>query len=76
MEIIWNDPVQKRFEDYLFKSVSTDRPETAEDILVNLMVMQEFVKHMHHDLNFENALHRYNEVMYKILGRGENNGQS
>ena len=69
METVLDDPVQKRFEEYLFKSISTNRPETTEDLLVNLMIMQEFVKHMNKDLNFENALHKYNEVMHKILGR-------
>ena len=70
------DLVKTRFEQYIKDAIDNRIVDNipAEDLLVYAMIVQEYIKHCNAGLNYEEVLHKYNETMFKILGRGEKNG--
>ena len=67
------DSVRERFEAFPTDNINDFRNNeaiTKEDMLVYAMILQEYIKYGCKNLNYEEVLHKYNETLFHILGRG------
>lgn len=69
-----DESVKSRFETFLMTSVATNKPSDANDIAVNLMVMQEYIRFANPGkIDSATVEKKYKEIIDWIYG-GENSG--
>ena len=70
-----DESVKSRFETFLMTSVTTNKPSDANDIAVNLMVMQEYIRFANPGkIDSSTVEKKYKEIIDWIYNGGDNSG--